>query len=130
MNRLTTVIACVVLVLGLVAAVLRAQTPIVIGPASRLLWEVQTPSPQFAGGLTYVATFPGPPQIVQPLVGVSCIAKDATTQTCSVLAQTLPLGSRSMNLTASDGTVTSGPSVTFAYIDLVIPIPSGLRFQP
>lgn len=108
-----------------------AQTPIILGPSSVFAFDVVVPTPALAQSLTYVVT----PGALAPitLTGVACSgATPATTpvsQTCSVPATMLPLGALSVTMTSASGGVTSVPSAVFAYIDLVIPIPTNLRLK-
>lgn len=113
-----------------VPVVAQAQTPIVIGPSTQFAWDVVAPTPAFAQGLTYVLTTSTTPLVTQTLTNVVCVVSAVVgTQTCNVLASVIPLGSRTVTMTASDGVVTSLPSAPFTYVDLVIPVPSGLRFK-
>ena len=120
---------CVTLALLAVASTAHAQ--IVVGPLTVLQWDVTAPTPAFATTLTYVATVDALPPIT--LTGVVCAVGvppvAAGDQTCQVPASAIPMGSHSITLTAASGAVTSLPSTPFAYVDLVIPVPKGLRFK-
>lgn len=117
--------------LALVVSLGTAHAQIVIGPLSVLQWDVTAPSPAFAATMTYVATVDALPPIT--FAGVTCVAGVPPVavgdQTCSVPASTIPMGSHSITLTAASGGVTSLPSAPFSYVDLVIPVPKGLRFK-
>ena len=108
-----------------------ASAQIVIGPLTVFQWDVTAPTPVFAATMIYVATVDALPPIT--FAGVTCVAGVPPVavgdQTCSVPASTIPMGSHSITLTAASGGVTSLPSAPFSYVDLVIPVPKGLRFK-
>jgi hypothetical protein len=117
----------------LIAAPVAAQTPIVIGPNSLLLWEMPGLTVPVATACTYAVSAAGGP--FTPLVGkVTCSPPDApaTSVLCSVnlIAQTvITIGSGSITLVATCDGQTSLPSVPFAYLDLAVPVPQNVRFK-
>ena len=121
---------CLFVLVALVVSA-TAQAQIVIGPLTVFQWDVTAPTPAFAATMTYVATVDALPPIT--FAGVVCAVgvppSVAGDQTCQVPASAIPMGSHSITMTAASGGVTSLPSVPFSYVDLVIPVPKGLRFK-
>lgn len=107
------------------AACAHAQGPIVIDANTKLVWDVQTPDAATAQSLTYKAVVDGGAPVT--LTPIACVAGTAPLFTCSTPISQIPLGSHSVVMTSGAGTVTSGPSSPFAYIDLLIPVPQNLR---
>ena len=112
-------------------------SPVIVGPTTQLVWDETSPvagfTPAQAQGLTYAVTVDATPPAIT-LSGVTCtafppVAPDLSANTCKALASALPLGSHSITMTAANGTNVSLPSAPFAYIDIVIPVPKGLRLQ-
>ncbi len=106
-----------------------AQTPVVIGPNSLLAWDVAAPDVATANGFAYAAMVDAaPPKTLTP---VTCAASATSgVQTCKTSITQIPLGSHAVSVTAASGTIVSLPSVTLSYLDLLIPVPSGVRFIP
>jgi len=128
MNRLIFVLA-----FSLFSVTVQAQVPIIIGPGSTLVWDMPGMTANAANACTYaVLAGPGPST---PVVGqVTCVepVAPATAPSCSVnlIAQTsITVGSGAVAMTATCGGQTSLPSVPFQYLDLVVPIPTNVRFK-
>ncbi len=122
---------CAGCVLACVASV-SAQTPIIVGPSTVLQWDACAP---VTLAVAYTLTVDGTAQPAA-LANVTCVAGTGTLatcptqfQTCSVPVTTIPMGSHTVTMTATASGVTSLPSVPFSYIDMVIPVPQGLRFK-
>jgi hypothetical protein len=117
----------------LVASRASAQTPIIIGPTSQLAWESDAGNVATAQSLTYAATVDGTGAPIV-LTGVTCVQAaaplPASTSTCSCAVSQIPFGSHSVQITSSNGTVTSVPSTAFAYVVLAIPVPKNVRLKP
>ncbi len=124
---------CLLALVALVVSVSTAHAQIVIGPLTVFQWDVTAPTPAFAATMTYVATVDALPPITFAAASVVCAVGVPPVavgdQTCQVPASTIPMGSHSVTLTAASGGVTSLPSTPFSYVDLVIPVPKGLRFK-
>ena len=118
------------LLLVLMARVSSAQA-VIVGPNSKLAWTISAPTLTLAlaQGFTYTITVDAATPVA--LTSVACVAGTGT----GVFACTAPLGqvatgSHSITMTATSGTIVSSPSSAFAYIDLLIPIPTGLGLTP
>ena len=128
MKRLLLVL-CLLSVPSLAAA----QTIVVIGPSTLLAWDMPGMPPTSANACTYAVSESG--SSFAPIIGpIICAAPvpPATLTACSVnlIAQsTITIGSGSITMTATCGGVTSLPSVPFAYVTIVIPIPANVRFR-
>jgi hypothetical protein len=127
-------ICLLVLILSVVSvSVASAQAPIVIGPSTVFQWDVTAPTPAFAATLTYTAQVDALPPLVFAAASVVCAIGvppvAAGDQTCQVPASTIPMGSHSITLTTTSGGVVSLPSTALSYVDLIIPVPKGLRFK-
>lgn len=115
------------------ASIVQAQTPIVIGPNSLLVWDVPGVSAVTASTCTYAVSPAGAPFV--PIQGqVTCVAPvaPATAPSCSVnlMAQTsITIGSGSLVMTTTCQGLTSLPSAPFQYLDLVVPVPTNVRFK-
>lgn len=122
-----------VLAFALVSSTVLAQTPIVIGPSSTLAWELPGATVATAQACTFNISVAG--GSFAPVIGpVTCTAPVApsTNPSCSVnlLAQTsIPIGAGSITMTATCGGVTSLPSTPFVYLDLIVPVPTNVRFK-
>lgn len=116
-----------------VASLAHAQAPIVIGPSTVLSWDMPGSTLATAQACSYNISVASSPFV--PVIGVvTCTAPVApsTAPSCTVnlLAQTMiPIGSGSLAMTATCGGQTSLPSLPFAYLDLVVPIPTNVRFK-
>lgn len=127
MKRLLFVIAFLAL-----ASTVHAQTPIVIGPNSTLQWDMPGSTQSLAQACTYAVSAGG---AFVPVIGaVTCSAavSPATAPSCAVnlMAQTvIAIGSGSVQVQATCGGQTSLPSVPFQYLDLVVPVPTNVRFK-
>src|SRR5579864_2916884 len=116
----------------LLSGTAHAQAPIIVGPNSLVYWEMPTIDPATAGACSYTIS-QGAAAFV-PLVGaVTCVAAVApavnTSCTVNLLAQNLTIGSGSIRMEATCSGVTSLPSTAYAYVDLVIPIPTNVKFK-
>lgn len=109
----------------LLAACASAQGPIIIDATTKLVWDVTTPDAATAQSLTYKASVDG--GAATTLTPVVCVAGVAPLFTCATPISQIPLGSHTVVLTSGTATATSGPSAPFAYIDLLIPVPTNLR---
>lgn len=122
-----------VLAFALVSSLAHAQTPIVIGPATVLNWDMPGSTLAIAQACSYNISVTGSPFV--PVIGaVTCTAPAApsTVPNCSVnlMAQaTIPIGAGSIAMTATCSGTTSLPSTPFAYLDVVVPIPANVRFR-
>ena len=119
-----------ILLILLISTKASAQTPIIIGPQTQLQWDMFAFVPATSSTCIYaVSQGTGPfNNITAP---VTCIALGTTDSTCSVnlIASGLPIGSNSIRMTATCSGITTLPSTSFAYVDMVIPIPSNLRIR-
>lgn len=104
-----------------------AQTPIIVGPLTQLQWDMPGLTLAQAQACTYAVSVNSGAST--PVIGpVTCTAP----ATCGVnlTAQTaIPVGSNSLTMTATCSGVTSLPSTPFAYVDVLIPIPTNLRIK-
>lgn len=114
-----------------VASLAGAQT--VVGPATQLLWDLPGLSVPTAQACTHTVAV-APSTTYVPVIGpVTCVAAvppQTTSTSCGVLltAQTfIPIGSNSITMEVACSGVTSLPSTPFAYVDILIPIPTNLR---
>jgi len=127
-------------VLIALAAPVSAQTPIVIGPNTVAVWDIQSPTPnltlaQFAG-FTYTMLVDAIPQ-PGPLTGVTCVnlgptAPNVSAATCKAPAlqpNGVPQGAHTLTLTALINGAATLPSNPYAYISVIIPAPSNFRLQ-
>lgn len=124
------VLAC----LGL-AAEASAQTPIIIGPTSTFAWDMPstTMTVAVAQACTYPISVNGAAYV--PLVGPVTCTPPAPLMTCSVLISAQPpatfpvTGTPSITMEATCSGITTLPSAPFAYIVIVVPIPTNLRIR-
>jgi hypothetical protein len=113
-------------------ALAHAQVPVFIGPQSLFQWDQVGVDAATASGFSYAITCDAIP--ARTLSAVSC-AQGAVplvppAATCAANAQTvLPLGTHSCSLTAASGTLVSAPSLPYAYMTMLVPVPSGLRIK-
>jgi len=106
----------------------RAQTPIIIGPLTQLQWDMPALTLAQAQACTYAVSVNSGAFV--PVIGPVTCAAPAPTCGVNLVAQTaIPVGSNSLTMTATCSGVTSLPSVPFAYVDVIIPIPSNLRIK-
>lgn len=127
------------IVLGMVlawAVPVSAQTPIFVGPNTKLAWDVGEPvlgiTPATFQGLTYNLSVDGGPY--NALTTVTCanrtpVPPELSAATCTVPIAQVPNGSHVITLTAQSAAGTSVPSAPFAYLMVAIPIPTNTRFQ-
>lgn len=114
-----------------------AQTPIIIGPASTFGWDMPTAgmTVAIAQACSYPISVNGAAFV--PLVGpVTCTppVAPAVGPACSVLISaqpptTFPSTPTSVTLEATCNGITTLPSTPFAYVVIVIPIPTNLRIR-
>lgn len=114
------------LLLSVVSA--RAQSPIIIGPNSQLVWDIAAPDVATAQALVYTVTVDAlAPKVLSPVTCVPAIASGV--QTCGTLVSQIPTGSHTVTLTSTSGGLVSLPSAPFTYLDLLIPVPTSLRLK-
>lgn len=113
----------------LAASASSAQTPIIIGANSAFEWDVPGVDAALAVTLTYAVTVDG--GTPKPFTGVTCVAGPVQpSAVCRVPIAQIPTGAHAVTMTAASGAIISVPSASFAYVDVLIPIPSGLRAKP
>lgn len=125
------------------AVPLAAQTPvaIIVTPSLVLAWDGDTVAPSLTAAdaqtWTYTASVDTPPTLIT-LTGVTCVVVPPTAPavaswTCQAPAAQLPLaGSHALTLTAGSAGVngsTSLPSVPYAWVTIIIPVPTNVRLR-
>lgn len=130
MRGVHTVAGLLVLVLTLAGpAPVAAQTaPIIIGPKSVLAWDDLGVAPTVASTFAVSATIDAGAPVT--LAGVACGAgPTASDSTCTAPIAQIPTGSHTIVLVNTAGAVVSLPSAPFAYVDLLIPVPTNTRVK-
>jgi hypothetical protein len=105
---------------------LSAQSaPIIIGPNSVLQWNIAAPDIPTAQSFTYAVTVDGAAPIT--VTPVTCVASSTSgIQQCSTPVSQLPLGSHTVTMTAASGSIVSASSAPYSFVDLLIPVPTGI----
>lgn len=103
---------------------------VVVGPSTVLQWDDTLTPLAVAQTLVVSVTVDGGATPVIVLAPVTCVVgTPSTTSTCSSLISQLPIGSHTITVTNTSGTIVSLPSTPFSYITLLIPVPSNLRLK-
>lgn len=119
-----------ILLLLLIPINVYAQTTVIIGPSSTLVWDTPGLGPSLAQTCTYqIAQGAGAfSNVVGP---VTCVAVTSVTS-CSVNLVAQPaftIGSGSITMTTTCSGSTSLPSTPFAYVVVIVPIPANVRIK-
>lgn len=123
--KLKVIWGLLTLLLFLIPSLSEAQ--IVIGPTSKLQWDVVN----MGVVLTYdlVVDSSSPVNITDAICAAS-VPPVTNQQTCNIpLVPRVPIGTHTLLMSARQGTLVSTPSAPFAYTTLLIPIPTNLKIS-
>ena len=115
----------VLLVLSFLAVAVATQAQVVvIGPNSRVIWSDALTPVTTAQTLTVTPTIDG--VVATIFTPITCVVNSttATTSDCSTPASQIPIGTHTITITNTLGTLVSSPSAAYSYTTLLIPIPT------